>query len=422
MERKEYIENKNIKNFINFFGILAIIVCMFLVSSVGVSAKTKKETSSITTKSEITSLDSYTLTLEERGGSKEIIKGTDIQLKADSNNNDAVSFDDKLLQEIINKLVCLDPNRTIQPRNAYIVYQNNSYAIIKEMEGNKVNRDTLYQNIVKAIKHSDAVINLESANCYENPKITETTPQIVNAKNAANRYISSKITYDIGGMTQVLDGSTIKDWISFDANLQIVLYESMVRSYVDNLAYLYTSSLGSGIKVSGGYYGNNHSWMIDSSQETQALITNIRNGQTISKSPIYTQTAAAGYFSNVGDTFVEVDLSKQHVWFYKNGNLVTEGDTVTGNESNGNSTPDGVYRLYAKQRDTELVGEDYRSPVSFWMPFNKNIGLHDASWRSVFGGQIYKTDGSHGCVNLPYYLAQSIYSYINVGDTVICHY
>lgn len=414
MEREKSKINKIIKNLLNSCGILAIIFCMFFVSTIKASAKT--------TNYKDTSTDSYVLTLEERGGSKEQIKGSDIQLKSSSMDNSNFSFDEKLLQDSVNKLTCLDVSKTIEPKNARIAYQNNSYVIIKEIPGNKINRDALYQSIVAAIKSGNTVLNLDTANCYVNPSMLESSPQLVNAKDTANKYISSRITYYIAGLTQVLDGSTIKDWISLDANYQIVLYEGMVRNYVNNIAYTYTSSLGTSIPVSGGYEGNNHSWVVDTDQETQALINNIKNGQTITKSPIYSQTSAASYFSNVGENFVEVDLTKQHVWCYNGGYLAVEGDIVTGNESNGNATPDGVYRLYSKQKDTVLIGEDYACPVSFWMPFNKNIGLHDASWRSEFGGEIYKTNGSHGCVNLPYYVANGIYNNTYVGETVICHY
>lgn len=95
---------------------------------------------------------------------------------------------------------------------------------------------------------------------------------------------------------------------------------------------------------------------------------------------------------------------------------------VTGNVSNNTSTPTGVYSLKYKQRDATLKGQGYSSPVNFWMPFNGGIGIHDASWRSVFGGRIYLTNGSHGCVNSPYYLANTIFNNINEGTPVVCYY
>lgn len=89
------------------------------------------------------------------------------------------------------------------------------------------------------------------------------------------------------------------------------------------------------------------------------------------------------------------------MFFYKEGKLVVESDFVSGNESRGWSTPAGVYPLTYKQRNATLKGENYATPVSYWMPFNGGIGMHDAYWRSSFGGKIYKTNGSHGCINLP---------------------
>ena len=94
---------------------------------------------------------------------------------------------------------------------------------------------------------------------------------------------------------------------------------------------------------------------------------------------------------------------------------------VSGNESNGNATRLGMMRLKYKQKDAVLRGDDYETPVSYWMPFDGNIGMHDATWRSKFGGEIYKTAGSHGCVNLPLSAAKTIFENIQAGDPVIVY-
>ena len=101
--------------------------------------------------------------------------------------------------------------------------------------------------------------------------------------------------------------------------------------------------------------------------------------------------------------------------------MVLETDCVTGNSARGFDTPAGVYGITYKQRDATLNGENYSTPVNYWMPFNKNIGLHDAGWRSSFGGELYKTNGSHGCVNLPPDKARQIYDIIQTGTPVICY-
>ncbi|WP_160686683.1 L,D-transpeptidase family protein [Clostridium sp. C2-6-12] len=393
-------------------GIFVILISLYLVLSthmIRVSAETIDKEGA----------DKYTLTLYEVGGVKEEIRGMQIGLKYTS---DGVYYDETLLNSAINKLSCISGNSIFKSQSPTFAYENGSYKIYREVYGNSIDRNILYENIITAIKNKDEKIDLLKNNCYEKPKYTSDSVEVVNAKNMLNKYVSSTVVYNYAGLTKVLDGNQIKEWLRVDEKLQVIIDEAKVRSFVDNLANSYTSALGSSILVSGGYYGNNHSWMINSSEEAKALIENIKSGQSITKNPIYIQTAASSYFDSVGNTFVEIDMTKQHLWYYKDGYLIIEGDVVTGNVANGAATPEGVYKLYGKQKDTVLKGEDYASPVSFWMPFNKNIGLHDANWRTEFGGQIYLTDGSHGCVNAPYYLAKTVYENINIGTYVICHY
>ena len=413
MEGQKNRSNKIMKGIIISFCTLLVTCCIFFINTMSVSAKTVKQ-------KEITP-EVYTLTLEERGGVKEQINGVDINLKYSQENSSGITYDENLLQVFINKLSCLDSSKIFKSQNANFIYKDNGYVISREVYGNEINKAVLYENVVKAIKSRDTTINLQATNCYIDPKFTASSSEVAYTKDILNKYVSSKITYNFAGLTQYLDGSTIKDWIRVDGNLQVIIDEAKVKNYVDALASTYNSSLGTNIKVGGGYEGNNHSWIIDSTEETKALIENIKNGQAITKQPIYAQTSVASYFSNVGDTYVEIDMAKQHLWYYKNGYLVVDGDVVTGNVSGGCSTPSGVYHFYSKQKDTVLRGPGYDAPVSFWMPFVNQIGLHDASWRSEFGGEIYKTDGSHGCVNASYYVAKAVYDNINLGDTIICH-
>jgi lipoprotein-anchoring transpeptidase ErfK/SrfK len=86
------------------------------------------------------------------------------------------------------------------------------------------------------------------------------------------------------------------------------------------------------------------------------------------------------------------------------------------------STPGGLYGLTYKQLNATLNGPGYSTPVSYWMPFNGGIGLHDATWKTVFGEDYYKTDGSHGCINLPLEAAATIYEYVDTGSPVVCYW
>ena len=71
--------------------------------------------------------------------------------------------------------------------------------------------------------------------------------------------------------------------------------------------------------------------------------------------------------------------------------MVDESDFVSGCVNKGTTTPRGTYGITYKERDATLNGENYSSPVKYWMPFNGDIGMHDADWRNEgdFGGDIY---------------------------------
>lgn len=122
-------------------------------------------------------------------------------------------------------------------------------------------------------------------------------------------------------------------------------------------------------------------------------------------------------------------MTEQHLYYYKKGKIVVDSPIVSGRMERSRFTPPGVYFLTYKQRDRVLRGKplpdgtpSYESPVSFWMPFNGGIGLHDASWRGSFGGTIYKYSGSHGCINMPYGNAKKVYQLIDKDVPIVCVY
>ena len=397
-------------------------------------------------------LQAYRIDLKERGGKNEQIKGDEIGLKYKSDgefnsfkdtqkpfawisalfNTDAakmtegVKYDEELLKGRVDKLSCFDSSNIIEPKSPGFIYTDNSYAIIDEVIGNKVNKDVLYAHVSDAILKEETTIDLETIDCYIKPQYTSNSQNIIDTKNILNKYAASRITYNFGERKEILDGSTINKWLAVDENFGVIFDEGKVKEYIDVLSKTYNTigktrsfvtSSSKTINIGGGDYG----WSINKTKETQALITAIKEGQTIEKEPAYSQTALAHDNYDIGNTYVEIDLTKQHLWFYKNGALIVQGDVVTGNVSANHSTPAGIYKLKYKQKDAVLRGPDYAAPVTYWMPFNGGIGIHDASWRSVFGGNIYKTGGSHGCVNSPYNLAKTIFQYIEVGTPVVCY-
>ncbi|MGV8984047.1 peptidoglycan binding domain-containing protein, partial [Clostridium sp.] len=360
-------------------------------------------------------LQTYTLNLKERDGKNEQITANEIGLKYNSDGKfkelkdsqnpykwissvfntedskmiEGVKYDKKLLKERVDGLSCFDSSNIIEPKNASFLYIDNGYIIVDEVNGNKVNQDILYEHVSGAIIKEETTIDLESIDCYFKPQYKSNSPKTIDTKNKLNKYAFSKITYTFGTHKEILDGSTINKWLTVDENLEVTFHESEVKKYIDVLLKNYNtigksrnfvSSSGETINIGGGDYG----WAIDKAKETQAIISIINQGQTIEKKPAYIQTALSHGINDIGNTYVEIDLKKQHLWFYKNGSLISQGDVVTGDVNH--TTPVGIYKLKYKQSDAVLRGVGYASPVEFWMPFNGGIGIHDASWRSEFGG------------------------------------
>jgi hypothetical protein len=133
----------------------------------------------------------------------------------------------------------------------------------------------------------------------------------------------------------------------------------------------------------------------------------------------FAQTTYTPYYG----TYVDVNITTQRLIFVKDNVLISDTPIITGNPNRGWATPTGTYRLMNKVRSTHLIAFDYNVYVDYWMPFTgQGHGLHDCTWRSEFGGNVYKTLGSHGCVNIPPKEARIIFENIAVGTQIRIHY
>lgn len=152
-------------------------------------------------------------------------------------------------------------------------------------------------------------------------------------------------------------------------------------------------------------------WYIGNKRVSKSLSYSLNKGQSF--------IITAKFKKNAPKHRVVVSISKQKLWYYKSGKLALTTNVVTGNRSN-HATPTGKFQVRGKARNVYLVGRNYRSYVSYWMliDYRTQIGIHDATWRSRFGGNIYKYNGSHGCINLPYAKAKYLYNNVPKGTLV----
>lgn len=393
----------------------------------------------------------YSLTLIERNGKKELITGRQIGLRlnesinigeifrlqnqllwpvmlfkrSDYNIRDLILYDEALLRERIDQLDCLN-KAVIEPRDVSFVYKNGVYIMQKEAAGNKLNKERLNELIYKSIQAGNAELDLEKEDCYYKPRFTHKDKKAQDSLNTLNKYVSAWIKYKFENRYELVDGNVISRWLIVDDKLDVSINRKAVRDYIKWLANKYDtvgisrsfkSSTGRTIEVTGGLYG----WKIDQEAEIKALIKNIEQADKIIKEPVYEQKAVSRGEDDIGNSYIEINITRQYLWFYKDGRCIVQGAVVTGNPNKGNATVTGTYFIVYKERDSVLTGPGYEAKVSYWMPFFGNMGLHDARWRSAFGGEIYKRNGTHGCVNAPVGLAKKIFENIKEGIPVIIY-
>lgn len=337
-----------------------------------------------------------------------------------------VEFDKDALVEEMEGLSCLKKINQKEPKDAYISdYGENGYEIVPQEQGSVINKEIFQMALEDAVKTLQKEFDLEENGCYKQPDITEDSKELIILADTLNRYAGATITYDVGEKTEVLDGSVISQWLKVNGNV-VTIDEEAVEEYVTSLAqrqntvfrgHSLKTSYGNTVEIKEGDYG----WKVDKEGEKEQILKDIKAGVPVNREIVYAQRANSHGENDYGDTYVEINLAKQHLFFYKNGNLLVESDFVSGNQAKRYDTPTGVYGITYKQRDATLKGENYATPVSYWMPFCNNVGMHDADWRSSFGGKIYKTSGSHGCVNLPPSAAKTIFENIEEGDPVLVY-
>lgn len=353
---------------------------------------------------------------------------------------DLIQISDENLTNGIASMEHAKEENQIAPTDAYIQYKDGSFSIIEETLGSKFNIEELVKNIKVALSEGKQQLDVTKANGYVKPQVYKDDQDLNNQLKAANEYCLSAITYTTPkGKEIALDGSTLITWLSKQDDGSYTKDESVFKekltAFVKELASQYnsigvtrtfTGKDGQSHTVSGGTYG----FRVSTDSEVSALLKMINeNKSENNRIPEHTGQLPSGENGGLGTTYLEINITKQHLWFVKDGSVVLESDFVSGKESDPTRlTPSGTYYIYNKERNRVLRGTkqpngkyEYESPVSYWMPFNKGIGLHDASWRSTFGRDIYINSGSHGCINLPTGFAGSLYSQIYVNLPVIVY-
>lgn len=396
-------------------------------------------------------IQTYELVLKERGDKTESISASEIsmeyiadgkiqELKKEQNPfawflsfasskeytmSATTSYDQDAVYAAVDALECFKEENIEAPVDAHMEVTDNGYEIIPESMGTTLDKEKVKEAVMNAIDSGETELDLDAAGCYVNPSVYSTDESLAKAKEEGEKLLNVTVTIDFSDRQEVVDKSVMKDWLVVGEDGSVDLDSEKVKEYVQNLKYEYdtfgldrqfTTASGETITVSGGDYG----WLIAPNDTTAKIIEAIKSGQSQTIEPEYTYKGYCRDTNDIGNTYVEISIDQQHMWFFKDGQLIVETDVVTGCHNRGWDTKKGVYAIMYKERNATLTGEDYSTPVDYWMPFYANVGIHDIN-RTVFGGTEYINNGSHGCVNTPHENAEKIYNNIEPGVPVVVY-
>lgn len=342
-------------------------------------------------------------------------------------------YDKDKLESLLKKCDFTQEANMEKPVNASVEIKDGKSTIIPETEGNYIDFTKLCCIIDEALNKGDQLVDLDDTDVYEKPEMTADSKEIISEQAKLEKVLSMKITYKIDEISWELTSKDYGDWISDISAEKIEFQKDKVYEYVQNMADRYDTygvprnfrtHDGRIVTLDNTWYG----WLIDVDSEAEELYSVLEAGESVERVPVFNCYAAVyrDGGDDIGDTYIECDFGQQHIYVYVNGEQVMDSDCVTGSlaDSGKYRTPGGVYTILYTKTPAVLIGDDYETPVKYWMPFigELGIGFHDATWRSAFGGDIYKTGGSHGCVNLPLSAAEQLFNIAYEGMPVVCYY
>lgn len=345
-----------------------------------------------------------------------------------------VSYDSKAFDACFEALPFSQERRADKDRRVEIIRSRQGYELVNERT------DVLFLEeakgvVLSAIEDSRQEVSLLEEGCYHDLELTPQMQETMDIWERLESFQQCGVVYRMGDEEIPVDASVVCDWIAVDDNGCFLLddsgglqlRENAIQEFVGALAAKYDtvgvsrqflSTRGDLVTVEGGLYGNK----IDQDAETAYLKEAFETKKNEVHEPVYLQEAWKQGSEDIGSTYIEVDMTEQKMYYYVDGVLTIDTPIVTGNTSRRMGTPSGVNYVYAKQKNRILRGPDYATHVDFWMPVKGNIGIHDASWRGKFGGTIYQTNGSHGCINTPRAAMEQLFEMAEVGTPVVMFY
>lgn len=343
----------------------------------------------------------------------------------DSSNSN-VTYNEEKLTSLFAALPIESEDRT-PSQNAGIVNENGAFAIRKEVQGTMVDVEALKGKVIDSLTDGTGQVAMEDA--YVQPAVTSEDEALKASLNKMDELSNTTITYTIAGNEEVVPKDKIVEWLKVNENGEPAVDQEAAKAYLESLHDQYATidktrsfeSTNRGtVEIPAGTYG----WSIATTTEAENLAAYILAGKDVDVQPAINGSGYHEDGTDIGSSYVEVDLQGQRMYMYKNGERVFESEIVAGHPKT--PSPVGVFYAWDKVEDTVLVGynprrdADYETPVKYWIPINwEGIGIHDASWQGSFASDEYLVNGSNGCINTPPAVMDQFFSLMEVGMPVV---
>lgn len=318
-----------------------------------------------------------------------------------------------------------------------VLYREEDGFFLRDGNRQRLNRDQALGYIADCLSQGKLQIDLREGGCYEDLEDSARDSSQRRLWEKLQAYFDCGLIYDMGAEQIQLTPDILSTFLKTDEKGEpvtgedgrLVTDKERVADWLKELAARYDtcdtvrefqSTRGDIVSVKYVTYGTRLDVKAEQEYLTEALETERREMEL--HVPAYEKEGFARGLDDIGDTYIEVDMTRQHLYYYVGGELVLDTDVVTGNTGRRMGTPEGINFVYNKQRNRVLRGADYATPVKYWMPVKGGVGIHDADWRSEFGGEIYKRNGSHGCINTPPEIMAQLYELVEVGTPVVMFY
>lgn len=337
--------------------------------------------------------------------------------------DNAVKVDLSLAISYANSLSDLNPSNVTSSQDAYLYFQAGSgYSLAADTVGTYIDPINFAVSLSEAVDAETSTINA----VYATADVTDEDETLISVLNAANSLYNKKITIQNDYASVTLTGDDIASLINvsgsgieFDDNAIAAWVNENILDTFNTVGIsrdLLTSS-GETVTLSGGTYGN----QVDIEGEVAQLTADLQNGADVTREPVYSykEWGTSSENSGIGYTFVEVDLDAQMLYLASDGQWSLSTPIVSGDPTTGKDTPTGIYYIIDISTDSGM--RHYNTEVLYWMEISDGFGLRDAGWRNIFGGNLYRGDGTDGIVEMSQEAAKSLYETISVGIPVIIH-